>query len=230
MKRLINLATVMGLLILAVGCSTQSTSTRQIEDIVLSPPPTWEGITPGFTTGQGATELLGRPSQVEERIGYQIYRYAPRRGWNYQLVEVWLEERNEELIVSAIFRTHPLNVELIMDADVGTLDELVVEYGRPHLVKWGSFCRVRYLFWPNQGILAEANASVSIFDWNELRLEQVLIFEPMSLDQVIDKPWPWPSDYIYMGWTDHNPCTREVTDAPDTLPEDPYNWENMPTQ
>ena len=106
-------------------------------------------------------------------------------------------------------------------ADINTLEQLVLLYGRPQKTSWTFFRTTRYLVWAQDGIATMVDADIRYRSWDKFLVGNVLIFESMSLDQFLQTQWP------YKGWEDHNLYIDG--DAPDTLPEDPYDWEHMPT-
>jgi hypothetical protein len=186
----------------------------------LSAAPSWNGIIPGQTTLGQAYAILGKPDRtvLGDQYGVDIYQKREELGWEY--VELWYEHRENAAIIVGVFRA----IAYPIGGKVPTLDEIVIQYGRPEEVSWSNSCRSRFLLWASEGIASVAYAEVDLFDWNELHIGSILLFEPMSTRQFMRMKWSLP--LFASQYADHNTC---IGDAPDTLPEDPYDWAHMPT-
>lgn len=193
--------------------------------------PSWQGVVLGETRAQALITLWGEPDHIEERGDYRVYSYGSRQIGGWQRIELWTETADPNQTIVAMLRTYPetqlVNGRVRSLADLSTLDQVVLLYGQPEEVTWGVFCLERYLMWPRQGVAVGAYAYVTQFSWEELGVSEVLLFEPMNLRAFLNTEWPWPTYGV--GWAGHNLCTNTTTDAPDRFPEDPYDWEYMPT-
>jgi hypothetical protein len=189
-------------------------------------PISWHGIMPGHTTVQEAFALLG-PSDTKgkrnvDTRAYNIYAYVGRyEELSSQIVELWTEERANQEIVIAIFRRGALK-------DISSLKQLVGEYKQPDKVSWHYRCGTRFLVWSQKGIGAQ------VFTYGQPSwgnpLGEILLFEPMSLDQFMQMPWPYYKPPPIEGkiFLENNPCNKDSI-HPDIGAEDPYDWEHMPT-
>lgn len=182
----------------------------------------WHDITVGQTALDEALVALGMSDSVEVRNDNQIYRYDNRQNLGWQRIELWIEQRSNQRVVFGILRDLPLE-----NAEIQSLEQLVIMYGQPDKVTWANYCEARYLIWAHQGVAALASGGVRQFEWNELHVLNILIFKPMGVRQFLKSTWPWPQ--YGAGFANENTCVQPYTDAPDTLPEDPYDWEHMPT-
>lgn len=190
--------------------------------VVSKTSPSWHNIIAGQTALDEALVALGVPDGVEARFGNEVYHYDNRQNLGWQRIELWIEQRGNQRIVLGILRDWPFE-----DAEIQSLDQLVIMYGQPDKVTWANYCGARYLIWARHGVAALASGSVRRFEWNELHVLNILIFKPMGVRRFLKSTWPWPQ--YGAGFANENICVQPYTDAPDTLPEDPYDWEHMPT-
>jgi hypothetical protein len=195
-------------------------------------PETWHGIIPGQTTINIAIEILGNPDSRDVKGLYTIIRYVNRdefEGWKN--VELWAETRDQDEIVFAIYRNSPtLGDDFRYLTDVPNVETLAFQYGRPNKVTWAWGFETRFLIWANQGVAAGAEANVRELNWDEMRVGDIVFFEPMGLNQFfrIAPNWPWP-DYGG-GFANNNLYPPGFSNRPDKLPEDPYDWKNIPRE
>ncbi len=212
-----------------VACSGISwPSNKSVTPQLLSSPPSWHGIMPGQTSLAQVLDILGQPDSIERRYGYEVYRYLEHKDLgNWEKVELWIAEQNQSSRVSAVFRAWPYWEEDRSLADVQTLAQLITEYGRPDRVIWTPICKERYLIWAHEGVAVSASAQPSFLHPEEYTVGDVLLFAPMPIRTFMGTDWPYPNDGS--GWSNGNTCTSQTTDAPDTLPEDPYDWDKLLT-
>ncbi len=193
--------------------------------------PSWHGVVPGETRAPAVTTLWGEPDRIEERGDYRVYGYGSRQIAGWRRIELWTKIADPNQTIAAILRSRPetqLTDGIVRSqADLSTLDQVVQLYGRPEKVTWTPFRLDRYLMWPQRGVAVGAYAYVTQFSWEELAINEVLLFAPMTLRELLNTEWPWPP--YGAGWASHNLYTGTTADAPDRFPEDPYDWAHMPT-
>ncbi len=193
------------------------------------PAPVWRGIQPGRTTLEEALDILGPAGKTGVRGEYGYYRYVEHEDFGWKIVELWVQEQHSENIVVGILRYRRYEAGMSGPDDYQTLGQLVLRYGRPDDVKWTIFSHMRYLIWAREGISARVLAfQDSIDEWDKLLVFDIVLFEPMSLKEYLRTAFPlW--DDIFTGWVSNNMYAPGLSDAPDRLPEDPYDWAHMPT-
>ena len=180
-------------------------------------PLSWNGITPGQTSLTEALTILGEPDSIYQKNGYDVYSYVDKKGLNWHLVEIWAKKNGFKTTIRGILRSIPY----LENPEINTLDQLVLFYRQPQKVTWTFFRTTRYLIWTNIGIAVMADADIRYRSWDTFLVDNILIFEPMSLEQFLQTQWPstdWEDQNLYSGG-----------DSPDTLSEDPYDWKHMPT-
>ena len=188
----------------------------------LNPPPSWNNIVPGQTPMETVSSIMGEPDYRETRKpGFLVYVYSERPELDWRRVEIWIDTKRK--LVVAILR----DLQKLDTVNKIYLDEFVSRYWRPDAIKWTLFPRSRYLVWAEDGVAVSANCDVKKYGWNELRVHEILLFEPMGVRQFLRTDWPYPN--IGSGW--NTVSTRELgmEDNPDTYPLDPYDWMHMPT-
>lgn len=196
-----------------------------IPPVQTEPALTWNGITPGRSTSDDVIVAFGNPISIENRENYVVYKYPPFEGW--ESVEVWLEnqEQDNQLIVLGIYLDQPAFV------DGKTLNpvylmEIIQQYGLPEKVTWAGWCRTRAVIWGKKGLMVNADANIRHRTWDEYTVGSILIAKPMSTRRFMFFPWPWGFSLDIMNY---NPCKGPAYSPPDNLPEDPYDWDHMPT-
>ena len=191
-------------------------------------PSSWRGITPGQTTLEEAETLLGAPDFTEKRQGYQVYGYEGRAELGWHNVELWAAEREGQEVLIGVLRVDQYldeGTDRYSLADIQNLEQLVTPYGRPEQVTWSNYCQARHLVWAQNGIASTVDSHADPPEWSNFFVQAVLIFEPMSVRQFMRTRWPWPQ--YGPVWSHQNPC--DETDVLDALPEDPYDWEHVPS-
>jgi hypothetical protein len=211
--------------------------------------PSWHGITPGQTLASEAVAIWGKPDHTEMREGfcagcatkiyiisedwtiyrapkrfYQVYSYLDRPdlgGW--EIVELWAERRDGDDIIVGLFREWQ---GWDSRADVRTLGQLALQFERPDKVMWSDGCHSRYLVWARKGIAASVSAIHTIDAPDDYRVMEILLFEPMEAEQFVHTPWPFTLLHS-AGWSTRNRCDPSSDHAPDTLPQDPYDWDRI---
>jgi hypothetical protein len=185
----------------------------------------WNGIIPGVSTSKDVKGILGSPDNVENRENLVIYKYPALDGWKY--VEVWLESEKQdgELLVLGIDREMRQSLSDLSVKPI-RLIEIIHQYGRPEKVTWADGCRSRALIWGKKGLIVNADANTLLKSWDEFTVDRILITIPMNTRRLIFYPWPWRSG---IGIMNFNNCTEPTFSPSDNLPEDPYDWEHMPT-
>lgn len=188
----------------------------------LYPPPTWHGIVPGRTTETEAVSLVGRPDSIELRKGYVILQYVEHTDLDWEVVELWLQERENGRVVAGVLLVSPLPPETAR-----TPAQLGVRGERPDAVMWTTTSGYRYLSWARQG-LATSTAVMRSFSWN-LPVGEVLLFEPMGMRRALRTDWPWPTHGpgVGSGWNTVN--IFKVGDHADVYPQDPFDWREVPS-
>lgn len=218
---------IVGLTIAACG-GDSFLSNETASSLPLSPPPSWHRITPGQTLLEEALDILGQPDSIERRYGYEVYRYLERKDLgNWELVELWIAEHNESLMVVGVLRAWPRFEKDRSIADVQTLAQLVEQYKRSDKTTWTTSCKQRYLIWAHEGVAASVAAQPNFFYPEEYLVNNILLFAPVQSSQFMSTPWPYPD--TVSEWSSQNPCPSQNSDAPDTLPEDLYDWDKLLT-
>ncbi len=197
----------------------------------LSEPLSWYGITPGRTTLSESLDLLGEPSKIEIRDKYLVHYYNDKTLWGWEVVELWSLVEDKKFIIESIYLFFPnYSTSLGESTHFSHLIDLVLVFGRPEKVTWSSGCRTRTLTWPMKGVMVVADANVKLKDWSEIGVGEMVISYPMGVREFLKtaRQWPWP---MGAGIVDENMCasTEDNTRFPDRYPEDPYDWEHMPT-
>jgi hypothetical protein len=190
---------------------------RVARQLSLSRPPVWNGIEVGKTALSTAITLLGTPAETRTIKQYDLFRFADNKSWQ---VELWVNKSDAAQTVTGLIRT------LVNPQKGEMLSAYVLKYGRPDEVSWSSYCELRTLLWPRQGIAVLANANISNAQWDTLIVSGVFLFEPVQLDEVVSQNFAILSSF---GWSSVNLCISPYTDAPDYFPKDPYDWVHMPT-
>lgn len=183
----------------------------------------WRRIIPGETTAQQALCILGIPDEEDTRDDYQILRYINHQEWGWQIVEIWSSRDSNGKVVGIFLK------DSFLTSETGTsLNTLVSQFGRPNKVTWSMIPLMRFLIWSDEGIAVLADANITDYSRGEFEVVYILYFEPMELETFLQNAHelPWP----YIGsFSEVNLFTFQTTDAPDILPEDPYDWERIPT-
>ena len=199
----------------------------------LSQPITWKKVTPGNTTMSEVLALYGNPDEIKSNgnLINLIYKkhpsFKPRNS-----VHILIATRKGEKIVVAIFANQlswgfPPQPYLPPD-DYVNLEQVLLLYGKPAKVTWASYTLKRYLLWPEYGIAVIADPMYTkTLTWDEIELDGIIIFEPMNLRKFIcsSNRWASLSHFIFPGFK--KPI--EIPDMRDIYPEDPYDWERLPT-
>lgn len=182
-------------------------------------PPAWRGIIPGQTLEPAAVNLIGPPAQVESRGEYVVYLYRWREDLGWKAVELWFQQRQHSLVLTAILLVYPYP-----SADALRLSEIVPQRERPDKVYWTFIAGYRYLLWPRQGVAARLEESTSS-PWG-LPVREVLLLEPTTIEVMVNTPWPWATHgpTVASGWTPIDPM--QGTLPKDWLPLDPFDWQN----
>lgn len=195
--------------------------------------PVWHGIVPGWTRLPIAFIILGKPDETINQGGYQIHRYIKREQLdNWKEIQLWSDRKGWNSVVRAIYRSSQVYDRKLMSdigqenmaKDIELLSEIVIKYGRAEKVTWSNVCG-RYLIWPEKGIsVAAEHLSLRRYGWDVL-VNSILLFSPMSLDEYLATDWPW----LGYGAEISSYRTCAEGDSPDPFPEDPYDWEQIPT-
>jgi len=190
----------------------------------VAPPPSWNGVVPGRTRLREAIGILGPPSRSDCRGSAQVYVYCQPERWGWREVELWVAGDRDDSIVFGVLRSGPgvpNHPEYDALVDVPTLQVLVQPYGRPDQVMWGKHVETRYLIWARKGVAALAGT----YDGFDVPVASVLIFPPRGVRGFLLAAtfWPWPKDVAT--WSYVKPPAPG--DAPDTLPQDPYDWATL---
>ncbi|KAF0107995.1 MAG: hypothetical protein FD146_1293 [Anaerolineaceae bacterium] len=211
--------------------------------------PTWNGITPGETTLAQLILRMGFPDKVQRQDSCISFFYSGVfysgddisieyiEGWG--TIEVFLTARNGNIVVVSLLRSNPqLGPNFRSMADVTNLQQLVLEYGKPDKVTWSSSSTFRYLIWARKGVAATAAYMGRLGDWDDSVVVKILLFEPTDIQQLLVN-----DAEIHLGFMQNYPCVSLMDatmlpwnqpppappDAGDMFPEDPYDWEHMPT-
>jgi hypothetical protein len=234
MKRIISIIiifVIFGLMLLVAGYGTCACG-------LISPPPqttplTWKKITPGVTTLEEVTAIYGSPTRTITKNGlinliYTDYpEFTPRTK-----MEILISKRLGKNVVVAVF-DHILYLQIPVDRnlylnDFVYLEQVVLAFGKPEKTTWSHNNLQRYLMWPEKGIavIAEPRYSTSV-EWNDLRVDGVLVFKPMNMRKFLCSSLDWSilSPFISPSST----LPPQIPDLRDIYPEDPYDWEHMPT-
>lgn len=190
----------------------------------LKTPIVWHGIAPGKTEIAEAIELWGVPTDVEMRENsFVVYEYRDHKEWGWDLLELWIKGN----VVEAILLGGPDMTKWPVMPEPYLID-FVLEYGRPEKVTWAGLCRERILIWAHNGIAVSTDANTYLHTWETFAIADMLIFKPMSIQQFLSADWP-TSPYIGKLFYETNPCAEDNPNGPDPFPEDPYDWDHMPT-
>jgi hypothetical protein len=214
------------LIIVIVGCGIWYFGL--IPPMVQNQPPTWHGITPSLTTVNEAKSILGEPNG-SLRIGpYQYLNYYDREELGWNSIELWSRTRRGRDIIVALLLYNPFPWNKPEEWESPTLAELVYDFGKPDRVTWSYSKYDRYLIWAQKGIAAAIYASNTVlcYDCDEIKATEYQLFEPMSLNQFLLMKFVW-YPFGGVGWAPRNLFIN--SDAPYTRPENPYDWEHMPT-
>jgi hypothetical protein len=183
--------------------------------------PAWRTIRPGETSADEAIAILGEPDDIVDRGKYRVYQYRWDSRLHWLLVELWTEVDTDASRVWAVLRTlsyydpakHPAE-------DVPTVEELLLQYGRPDRVTWSVGSELRYWIWARHGIAAKVEADMYRTSWEDFDVAEVLLFQPRTIRTLVRESLPWPENGA--GW-----AHRNINDD-DLLPEDPYDWSTAP--
>ncbi len=194
--------------------------------------PTWKSIIPGKSTQKDVVELYGNPDSIIQDRNLFNLKYERRPDFRPRdSVEFIITNRNGVDTVVAIFGDHlywgiPPSPYLPPE-DLVNLEQVVSIYGKPSMVTWSSHLRQRYLMWPQKGIAVIADPLYGeTYDWDELEVMGIIIFEPMSTWKFIYEAnhWGKVSSFIFPSFR----LPTQIPDRIDLYPEDPYDWEHMP--
>lgn len=189
----------------------------------------WKGIQPGQTTAEQTLLLLGQPDRTAETPPFLVYYYDDHAEWGWRRIEIWFEPVNDQWVVSGVFFTWTYSDQYMSLVSTQVLP-LLLEYGRPTKVTWGKNPRVRYWIWAEAGVAVEASSTLSDVTgvgWDKTGYSELLLFNPMELEQFLETDWPWPQDSH--GFSLRNLYPEGEATRADTRPEDPYDWTTMPT-
>lgn len=244
MKKTATLITTFRLLLLILLISLVLLINNDMKKEQYPTQPSWFGITPGKTTLQEVIEILGEPNEIENKSFYptrsnnqyfenspnsQIFIYKSRfKDWQH--VEIWFENKNNDNIVFAVL----LTLREITPQTPVSLGSLVSTYGKPNEITWTLFPNTRYLIWSNYGIAASASTDIKVRennqiidrDLNEINVGEILYFQPTLVSEIFSTQWPWPNNGA--GWVLDNLFQGGSLDFAGNLPKDPYNWNNLP--
>ena len=194
--------------------------------------PTWNGVTPGISSLEDVTTLLGTPTDTtffkelhpfftDQSAKLWIYQYDeindPETG---KLIEVkfWVEEVKDKQKIIAIFIDYS---EYNRPRDLPYLSELAKTYSIPDEVTWSDYCGYRRLFWTRQGIMAQSGFSeVLVYlskPWVKARITEKFLFAPMTYRQYKKSFWPAELQPV-----DKSQCTGR-----EDYPQNPFNWEQI---
>jgi hypothetical protein len=220
---------VWGLAVLvALSCTRYPRPYEKPASSRFGPAISWQGITPGQTLESEARAILGEPLRITEQHEFRVLRYTEMRDYGgWEIIDLWVVRQNDGRdVVIGVLRISPYKDDKHRPvADVQTLSQLVTWYGRPEQVSWSLSCHSRFLFWASRGIAALVTSKQDGFLIGEYTVFSVLLVEPMSTRQLIETTWPLPE--VGPAWTSENLCAPGTTDAPEDLPEDPYDWEEL---
>jgi hypothetical protein len=209
---------------------------------------TWNGITPGETTLAQALAKLGPRKEFQSRDGcirlsYLIDPFAPEyiKGWGE--INILLKPLAGNFVVVLIHRTDlqitpPNNPYLLEEGD---LKFWAMANRRPDKVTWSRLRHFRVLIWARQGMAITAFSTNPQTSWNDQILAkavvEIILFEPIDLQQLL-KPDLGNGEEFTVAY----PCASllDVRSLPsntkppssvikDPFPQDPYDWENLPT-
>jgi hypothetical protein len=187
----------------------------------------WRNLCPGMTKISEAVNRLGKPDEIQTRGSYQIFLYKERDDLGRRRVELWFEPESDDWVVRGIYMMGTPKSDQGVKEDFGSLESLLVHYGKPDWVKWTTICYTRSLIWSDYGIAAGVGVghSSSNLDeqsyWREFPITEILFFEPMPKWKFQFTPWPWPG--YSASWVRENMCVPPYN-APETLPKDPFDW------
>ncbi len=189
----------------------------------------WKGVQPGQTTAEQTLLLLGKPDRMEETPPFLIYGYDDHAEWGWQLIEIWFERANDQWLVSGVFFTIPY-IDRGLSFISNQAFTLLLEYDRPTKVTWGKKSFARYWIWTEAGVAVEVSSTLSDVTgvgWDKAGYSELLLFNPMELEQFLETDWPWPLGSS--GFSLQNLFPEGKGIHADTRPEDPYDWTTMPT-
>ena len=187
----------------------------------------FHGIVLGYTTVRRAINLLGEPDLIEDRGSFTVYRYGDRADLSeWVIVELWVDDLEKDSTVDAVYLFGEVIAGMAKAdiAETNTLEQLILTLGRPNKVTWNNSCG-RFLVWGSKGVAAAVNHFAYLHSGWNIRVNSLLFFEPMLDDQFVQEAWPWAEKGVQL-W--HQQTCIEG-DSPDPYPEDPFDWEHMPT-
>jgi hypothetical protein len=194
----------------------------------LGAPPTWNGITPGHTDFWEAREILGDANRGAQRRGnYWVYQYEDRHELGWNVVELWTENRQGQLIVAAIWRDFPVYQGAVRapHVDIKNLGDLAMVYQKPDQVLWSGVGAPdgRSIIWARHGavaVIAPGRDPPPDYDWSQAFVYSVLLTEPMGTKQLLYHDWPWPRG---SQWYMRDPFANSPT--PSVFGRDPIDWD-----
>lgn len=197
----------------------------------------WFGIQPCRSTEEDVAEILGIPEEISGLQEYTTHKYSNIfTTLDYHQLYIWFMPENEKLIVNGILLIDlmPINQDSL-DINPLLLSEFTDIYGKPNRVYWSTMSDTRFLTWFDDGVAV--NASAGTTNTTPLKTEPVseqiiysiLYFCPMSKKDFEGILWPWPN-YPWTGYKNMNINVYPQTDAPDSLPRDPYDWSGIPSR
>ena len=214
------------MLLILIGVFTISVFLLSENPLILSKSPIiWKGITPGETAIEKAVELWGVPTSTEMRENsFMAYEYRNHKEWGWDLVELWAKDE----VIEVILLGGPDMTKWPVVREPYLID-FVLDYGKPEKVTWTGLCRERIIIWAHNGVAVYTDANTYLHNWETFGISETLFFKPMSIQKFINADWP--ENYIGQSllFYETNPCTEGNPNGPDPFPEDPYDWEHMPT-
>lgn len=195
--------------------------------LTLGDAPRWNNLEVGQTSVGDVISILGMPTEITTvKVGdvekYKIYIYKEHPEFQWQRVEIWIDILNATESLVGIIQKYPYDYGT---NGTQTLDQYVIRYGQPDKVTWSVYCGLRTLIWARHGVQILAVGDAPNSDWADIPVSSVMFFEPVLIEQFMTAPWPRISIF---GYADANMCVAPYIDSPDSFPEDPYDWANMP--
>jgi hypothetical protein len=190
--------------------------------------PTWHGIIPGKTTTIQVIDKLGLPDEYEYNDECVQLYYSGRNIEGWREFAIFLAGMDANDLVVGIYLFFPTlertrnHAELIRSQNLG---QFISKYGKPEKVIFSSFAYSRFLIWATDGIMIEAAAQTPLLDFNMLYVSTIFMFEPQETDMFLANiPCSSLIDLSELpGYTFASDRNR------DPLPEDPCDWDHMPT-
>jgi hypothetical protein len=212
-KRIYAYLTIIILIVISLGIYIEQTSRVPVS---LSQPPSWNGVTLGDEIEiQAIKQMFGNSTSEEQRHEYSILIYDNKNEWSWERTEIWIKE------------SQVLGVYLRYPNPKPTLEDLVIQFGKPDKVTWAFGRHMRYVIWAKDGLAVEAYANTRKVSWDGFSVLEMLYFVPTDINTFLDTYHPFPK--YPSGFAKFNLYSPGKSDIPDTLPEDPFDWSTMPT-